>query len=156
MSPRFMRRTGAWRTSGTGDSGTSIEMSRPLSAVLVPPCGADTLRCDGSARRDEWWFCSPFAAFGWVLVSAGITSLPPAPYVVLDIAFDVIVVVALWTLYPRAWRITVALTLLGEISLLVHPVRNAVLLAMGIVPLALLFHPALRRAMADRQPSIAS
>jgi hypothetical protein len=64
---------------------------------------------------------------------------------------DVLIIIGLWMLYRPAWRAMVGLTVVAEISFLLHPIRNAVLIVAGVVQLALLLHPELRRGLSDRR-----
>jgi hypothetical protein len=124
-------------------------LTEALAGVRKCPPSGNTRRV-APARR----IVVAFAACGvidWALAVSGVTRLPPTPYIVLDIALDVLVVVGLWMLYRPAWRAMVGLTALAEISFLLHPIRNAVLILTGMVQLGLLLHPALRRGLSDRR-----
>jgi len=67
-----------------------------------------------------------------------------------DLGFDVLIVGALWCLWRVAWLVIVVISVLGGITLAVHPERNAWILALGVVQLVLLFMPALRQALHSR------
>jgi hypothetical protein len=88
---------------------------------------------------------------GWALAVVGVTRLPSTPFIVVDLVFDVVVLIGLWTLYRPAWGITLALTILGELTLALHPVRHAVILLVGLIQAGLLLHPALRRGLRERR-----
>ena len=92
---------------------------------------------------------------GWALALSGVTELPSTPYVVLDLVLDGIVLVGLISLWRPAWVMAVALALLGELFVALHPVTGAVLLAVGALQLALLFLPPLRESLRGR-PLVAS
>src|SRR5258708_7512868 len=51
---------------------------------------------------------------GWALAVSGVTHLPPTPYIVFDVALDVLIVIGLWMLYRPVWRAMVGLTVLAE------------------------------------------
>jgi hypothetical protein len=90
---------------------------------------------------------------GWLLGAAGLTRLPSLPYVAADVVLDAAIIVGLWLLWRPAWVAAVALTLLGEIFVALHPLRQAALVAIGAIQLVLLLLPSLRRGL-DSRPSM--
>lgn len=90
---------------------------------------------------------------GWVLAVAGVGgTVPPRQYLILGVVAEIALLGGLWLLWRVAWWIAIALYGLGEASGLAHLVdhvtgRRIVPLALGLLSLALLLHPRLRRAL---------
>ena len=89
-------------------------------------------------------------AVGWVLGVAGVTDLSPTPHVVVDVIVDGIVFLGLPSLWRPAWVVAVALTLLGEFLVALHPIAGAALVTIGALQLGLLLLPDLRHALRAR------
>jgi hypothetical protein len=88
-----------------------------------------------------------FSVMAWVLGVVGVTKLPSLPYVAVDVALEIAIIVGLWLLWRPVWVVAVALSVLGELLVALHPGRGAVLLAIGAVQLGLLALRPLRQAL---------
>jgi hypothetical protein len=87
---------------------------------------------------------------GWVVALAGVTDLPPTPYVVLDLVLDAAAVLGLFALWRPAWLVAMVLTVLGELFVALHPTTGAILLVIGALQLGLLLLPGLRQNLRER------
>ncbi|HEY8777798.1 MAG TPA: hypothetical protein VIM33_15130 [Gaiellaceae bacterium] len=90
--------------------------------------------------------------FAWLLALVGVGGkVPPTPFVAADVAVEALFLVGLWFLLRVAWRVAVAGTVAGELLELLRvnawSGRDAVLVAVGIVQLALLMLPQLRASL---------
>ncbi len=84
------------------------------------------------------------------LVSVG-GKVPPLPFVVADVVVEALLLVGLWLLWRLAWWVAVAGTVASELLELlrvnVWSGKDAVLVAVGIIQLALLMLPQLRASL---------
>ncbi|MDQ1425308.1 MAG: hypothetical protein QOD72_2806 [Acidimicrobiaceae bacterium] len=85
-----------------------------------------------------------------VLGAVGLTKLPSLPYVAVDLALEIAIIVGLSLLWRPVWVVAVALQVLGGLLVALHPGRGAVLLAIGAVQLGLLALRPLRQALQSR------
>lgn len=84
---------------------------------------------------------------GWLLDISGVTHLPSAGFVVADLIVDVLILAGLWLLWRPAWIAALVFTVLGELEFLIHPGRHVAGVVIGLVQLALLALPQLRRGL---------
>jgi len=88
----------------------------------------------------------------WILALGGFGGkVPPASFVVADIAVETLLLIGLWFLWRAAWWIAVAGTVAGELFGLLSVSRwsrgDAVVAVVGIVQLVLLMLPQLRASL---------
>jgi hypothetical protein len=82
-----------------------------------------------------------------LLAVSGVTRLPPRGYFIADLVLEAAIILGLWLLWRPVWLFAVVLGVLGGLFVALHPIRNAVLLLIGTVQLALLLLPPLRQAV---------
>jgi hypothetical protein len=87
---------------------------------------------------------------GWLFTGGGPTKLPSAGWLIADAAYGAVLLVGLWFLWRPVWIVAAVWTALGELLLLLHPRRDAVLLLFGAAQLALLSLRQLRRELGWR------
>jgi hypothetical protein len=93
---------------------------------------------------------------GWVLAAIGIGGkFPSTPYIVVDVAVEGLLLVGIWFRNRLAWWLLLVGTALGVLLGAARLVggaggREAVLLVIGLVQLALLTAPGLRREFGPR------
>ncbi len=87
---------------------------------------------------------------GWILALASVTKSPSPLYMAPGVVLNAAIILGLWLLWRPVWVVTVGLSVLGELLDALHPVRRAVLLAIGAVQLVLLLLRPLRRELRSR------
>jgi hypothetical protein len=89
----------------------------------------------------------------FVLAAFGVGgSIPSRSYVVFDVVTELILLVGLWFFWRAAWWLAIVAAVLGEVFETARSAEDlsaqrAVLLALGLVYLALLMAPSLRHAI---------